>query len=252
MESLQYVGSEEVSNALQELARLQDNISLLNQKKTVMVSNMSEVEEKIVELCEKRRFVLWLQSNVLKDPVPHLTYANVVPAEIVQNDTSFITQNEQTDNAQFSPSKTSKMTATHASAFSKESSKPQMDRESFLMSLLNKVNSNQMSIEDQLNQFANFQIKIGHRDVPSLLTQIEDDNLRMLEELQQLEDNRIMLEKSEVAQQRDEVIEQIKQTEQSIKIMQKRKLELQAKQRQMKEATALETEPASKKVSAKE
>jgi hypothetical protein len=61
-----------------------------------------------------------------------------------------------------------------------------------------------------------------------------------------------MLEKSEVAQQRDEVIEQIKQTEQSIKIMQKRKLELQAKQRQMKEATALETEPASKKVSAKE
>jgi hypothetical protein len=61
-----------------------------------------------------------------------------------------------------------------------------------------------------------------------------------------------MLEKSEVAQQRDEVIEQIKQTEQSIKIMQKRKLELQAKQRQMKEVTALETEPASKKVSAKE
>jgi len=63
-------------------------------------------------------------------------------------DMSFITQQDQAEIVNDSPAK---LTATHMSSFSKESVQPEFDREAFLMSLFNKVSTEEMPVEELIS-----------------------------------------------------------------------------------------------------
>lgn len=69
MESMQMVGSEQLTSKLEEVNSLNHEISQLNQKINDIDQKIKETSENILNFCEDRRFVKWLQINILNEPI---------------------------------------------------------------------------------------------------------------------------------------------------------------------------------------
>jgi len=59
---------------------------------------------------------------------------------------------------------------------------PEFDRETYLMSMFDKVPISQVPLENQINELSLFPIKIDGRDVLNYLAAIEEENVRSLAE----------------------------------------------------------------------